>query len=173
VQFELAADEGGTLVTLSQSDLPSLAEVLADTAGARGALATFWSLAIANLADYLAGRELTPKCDFTSNELRACVVIDAAPDAVFDSMTQPEQFCRWFGANVDIEPYVDARCSPVKSEGYRRCRDTRPPSSRQYLETHSTRNYLIAFSRGFPGKCRSRAVESNSDPRSLPSGDDQ
>ena len=41
---------GGTLVTLTQSDLPSCAEVLADTAGARGALSTFWSLAIANLA---------------------------------------------------------------------------------------------------------------------------
>ena len=81
VQFELAEDEGGTLVTLSQSDLPSFAEVLADTAGARGALSTFWSLAISNLADYLAGRELTPKCDFTSNELHASVVIDATPDA--------------------------------------------------------------------------------------------
>ena len=56
VQFELAEDEAGTLVTLSQSDLPSFAEVLADTAGARGALSTFWSLAISNLADYLAGR---------------------------------------------------------------------------------------------------------------------
>src|SRR5262249_21147846 len=40
VQFELNEDEDGTLVTLSQSDLPSFAEVLADTAGARGALQT-------------------------------------------------------------------------------------------------------------------------------------
>jgi hypothetical protein len=63
VQFELAEDEAGTLVTLSQSDLPSCQDVLADKAGAGGALQTFWSLAIANLADYLAGRELTPKCD--------------------------------------------------------------------------------------------------------------
>ena len=48
--------------------------MLADTAGARGALHTFWSLAIANLSDYLsARRELTPKCDFTSTGLRACV----------------------------------------------------------------------------------------------------
>jgi uncharacterized protein YndB with AHSA1/START domain len=36
-QFELAEDEGGTLVTLSQSDLPSFQDILADTAGARGA----------------------------------------------------------------------------------------------------------------------------------------
>src|SRR5213080_5183246 len=90
VQFELAEDEDGTLVTLSHSDLPSFEDVLADRAGARGALQTFWSLAIANLADYLAGRELTPKCDYTSAELRASVVIDAAPDEVFDSMVQPE-----------------------------------------------------------------------------------
>jgi uncharacterized protein YndB with AHSA1/START domain len=108
-QFELAEDEDGTLVTLSQSDLPSFQDVLADTAGARGALQTFWSLAIANLADYLSGRELTPKCDFTSAELHASVVIDAAPDKVFDSMIQPELFRKWFGANVDIEPYVGGR----------------------------------------------------------------
>ena len=65
-----------------------------------------WSLAIANLADYLSGRELTPKCDFTSAELHTSVVIDAAPDKVFDWMIQPEQFRKWSGANVDIEPYV-------------------------------------------------------------------
>jgi hypothetical protein len=98
-----------TLVTLSQTDLPRWEEVLADAAGARGALQTFWSLAIANLADYLAGRALTPKCDFTSADLHAEVVIDAAPETVFDSMTQPEQVRRWFGANVDIEPYVGGR----------------------------------------------------------------
>jgi uncharacterized protein YndB with AHSA1/START domain len=44
VGFELAEDEDGTLVTLTHSDLPTFAEVLADTAGARGALSTFWSL---------------------------------------------------------------------------------------------------------------------------------
>jgi uncharacterized protein YndB with AHSA1/START domain len=109
VQFEVAEDDDGTLVMLSQSDLPSFAEVLSDKAGARGALQTFWTLAIANLADYLAGRELTPKCDFTSSELRASVVIDAAPEQVFESMTQPEHFSRWSGANVDIEPHVGGR----------------------------------------------------------------
>ena len=108
-QIEVAEDEDGTLVTLSQSDLPRFEDVLADQAGARGALHTFWSLAIANLADYLAGRELTPKVDFTSSELHASVVIDAAPDKVFDSMVQPDVFRTWFGANVDIEPYLGGR----------------------------------------------------------------
>src|SRR5919199_411047 len=59
-QIEVAEDEDGTLVTLSQTDLPSFEEVLADRAGARGALHSFWSLAIPNLADYLPGRALTP-----------------------------------------------------------------------------------------------------------------
>ena len=98
-------DAGGTLLTLTQSgDLPSFDEILADTAGPRGELETFWSLAIANLADYLSGRELTPKCDYTSAELRASVVIDAAPEAVFDSLTQPEQFRKWFGATSTSSP---------------------------------------------------------------------
>nr|BFE58943.1 hypothetical protein GCM10020063_034690 [Dactylosporangium thailandense] len=110
-QFDLAEDEdgGGTLITLSQTDLPSFQEVISDTAGARGAIQTFWTLAIANLADYLDGRDLTPRCDFTSAELRASVVIDAAPDAVFASMTQPEQIRQWVGAHVDVEPYVGGR----------------------------------------------------------------
>jgi uncharacterized protein YndB with AHSA1/START domain len=37
------------------------------------------------------------------------VVIDATPDQVFDSLTQSEQFRRWSGVNVDIEPYVGGR----------------------------------------------------------------
>jgi uncharacterized protein YndB with AHSA1/START domain len=106
---ENESEEGGTLLTLTQSDMPSFDEVIADKAGPRGELQTFWSLAIANLSDYLSGRELTPKCDYTSPQLRASVVIDAAPEAVFDSLTQPEQFRKWFGANVDIEPYVGGR----------------------------------------------------------------
>jgi uncharacterized protein YndB with AHSA1/START domain len=108
-QFELAEDEDGTLVTLSQTDLPSFEDILADKAGARGALQPFWSLAIVNLADYLAGRPLTPKCDFTSVDLRAEVVIDAAPEAVFASMTQSEHYRRWSGVYVDIEPYEGGR----------------------------------------------------------------
>ena len=83
-EIELADDEDGTLVTLSQTGLPSFADVLADKAGARGNLHTFWSLAICNLADYLAGRELTPKCDFTSSDLRGrlrSVAVDAASAA--------------------------------------------------------------------------------------------
>jgi uncharacterized protein YndB with AHSA1/START domain len=169
VQFELAEDEGGTLVTLSQSDLPSFAEVLADTAGARGALQTFWSLAIANLADYLAGRELTPKCDFTSAELRASVVIDAAPDTVFDSMTQSEQFYQWSGANVDIEPYVGGRFA---MGGF----DLDPGGAR-FVEFEPGRKATLRFADGMTdswelegsdGKTRLTVVHSGFDPANPP-----
>ena len=48
-------DAGGTLLTLTHSgDLPTMDEILSDTAGPRGELETFWSLAIANLSDYLS-----------------------------------------------------------------------------------------------------------------------
>ena len=167
--IEVAEDEDGTLVTLSQSDLPSFADVLADKAGARGALQTFWSLAIANLADYLAGRELTPKCDFTSSELHASVVIDAAPDKVFDSMIQPEVFRKWFGANVDIEPYVGGRFAMGGFE--------LDPGGAKFVEFEPGRKATLRFAdgettswelEGSDGKTRLTMVHSGFDPANPP-----
>ena len=143
--------------------------MLADTAGARGALQTFWSLAIANLADYLAGRALTPKCDFTSADLHAEVVIDAAPEAVFDSMTQPEQFRRWFGANVDIEPYVGGRFAMGGFE--------LDPGGIKFVEFEPGRKATLRFADGLTaswelegsdGKTRLTLVQSGFDPTNPP-----
>jgi uncharacterized protein YndB with AHSA1/START domain len=168
-QIKLAEDEDGTLVTLSQSDLPSFADVLADKAGARGALQTFWSLAIANLADYLAGRQLTPTCDFTSSELHASVVIDAAPDKVFDSMIQPEVFRKWFGANVDIEPYVGGRFAMGGFE--------LDPGGATFVEFEPGRKAALRFAdgettswelEGSDGKTRLTMVHSGFDPANPP-----
>jgi uncharacterized protein YndB with AHSA1/START domain len=168
-EFQLAEDDDGTLVTLSQTDLPSFEDVLADKAGARGALQTFWSLAIANLADYLAGRELTPKCDFTSADLRASVVIDAAPEVVFDSMTQPEQFHRWFGAKVDIEPYVGGRFAMGGFD--------LDPGGAKFVEFEPGRKATLRFADGMTdswelegsnGKTRLTVVESGFDPGNPP-----
>ncbi len=168
-QIEVAEDGDGTLVTLSQSDLPSFSEVLADKAGARGALQTFWSLAIANLADYLAGRELTPKTDFTSSELHASVVIDAAPDKVFDSMIQPDVFRMWFGANVDIEPYVGGRFAMGGFE--------LDPGGAKFVEFEPGRKATLLFAdnettswelEGSDGKTRLTVVHSGFDPANPP-----
>ena len=168
-EFQLAEDEDGTLVTLSQTDLPSFEDVIADKAGARGALSTFWQLAIANLADYLAGRELTPKCDFTSAELRASIVIDAAPEAVFDSMTRPEFFRRWFGANVGIEPYVGGRFAMGGFE--------LNPGGAKFVEFEPGRKATLRYADGMldswelegsDGKTRLTVVQSGFDPANPP-----
>jgi len=168
-EFQLAEDEDGTLVTLSQTDLPSFEAVLADTAGARGALQTFWSLAIANLTDYLAGRALTPKCDFTSADQHAEVVIDAAPEAVFDSMVQPEHFRRWFGANVDIEPYVGGRFAMGGFE--------LDPGGGKFVEFEPGRKATLRFADGITasweldgsdGRTRLTLVQSGFDPTNPP-----
>ena len=169
VSLELAEDDSGTLLTLSQSDLPSFAEVLADTAGARGTLSTFWSLAIANLSDYLSGREMTPKCDFSSAELRASVVIDATPEAVFDSLTQAEQVRKWVGANVDIEPYVGGRFAMGGFE--------LDPGGVKFVEFEPGRKATLRFADGLTnsweladsdGKTRLTFVQSGFDPDNPP-----
>ncbi|GIJ71204.1 SRPBCC family protein [Virgisporangium ochraceum] len=168
-QFELADDGDGTLVTLSQSDLPSFEDVIADRAGARGALQTFWTLAIANLADYLAGRDQTPKCDFTSTELSASIVIDAAPEAVFDSMVQADQFMRWFGARVDIEPWVGGRFAMGGFE--------LDPGGATFVEFEPGRRATLRFAdgvvnswelEGSDGKTRLTTMQSGFDPANPP-----
>ncbi|MGH3931856.1 MAG: SRPBCC family protein [Pseudonocardiaceae bacterium] len=97
-----------TILTLSQTHIPSYEDMVAER-GTRSVLPTFWSLAIANLVDHLEGRELTPMCDFTSSQQHVQVLIGAPPNLVFDSILDPEQFRQWFGANIEIEPYVGGR----------------------------------------------------------------
>ncbi|GAA0925770.1 SRPBCC family protein [Virgisporangium aurantiacum] len=168
-QFELAEDADGTLVTLSQTDLPSFEDVIADKAGARGALQTFWMLAIANLADYLAGRELTPKCDFTSTEFTASMVIDASPETVFESMTQSEQFRRWSGANIDIEPHVGGRFAMGGFD--------LDPGGAKFVEFEPGRRATLRFADGMldkwelegsDGKTRLTVTQSGFDPTNPP-----
>lgn len=111
VEIRLAADgPGSTVVTLSHAGLPGFAEMVAE-ASTLGLIYTFWALALANLADHVEGRELTPKCDFTAARLREQVVIDAAPRAVYESLIDPAAFAAWFGAKLDVEPRVGGRWS--------------------------------------------------------------
>jgi len=108
---EVSLEEEGpdaTIVSVSQTHVPDWAEAIAHTS-IRGVLPTYWSLSIANLVDHLEGRELTPMCDFTSPEMRATVLIAASATDVYRSMIDPAEFRRWFGVNVDVEPWVDGR----------------------------------------------------------------
>ncbi len=169
VELQLDEDEDGTLVTLSQTDLPSFEEILADKAGARGALQPFWSLAIVNLADYLAGRPVTPMCDFTSDELRGEVVIDSEPEAVFASMTQSEHYRRWSGVNVDIEPYAGGRFAMGGFD--------LDPGGVKFVEFEPGRKATLRFADGLiaswelegsDGKTRLTFVQSGFDPTNPP-----
>jgi uncharacterized protein YndB with AHSA1/START domain len=109
VEFGLEEESAeSTLVTLTQSHVPDWSEVAAG-AGVLGVLHTFWALAITNLIDHVEGRDLTPKCDFTSAEMRVEVFIDASREAVYESLVDPVAFSEWFGTKVDIEPHVGGR----------------------------------------------------------------
>ncbi len=109
VEIGLAAEtEDTTILSLSQSHFPGW-EVAVTEGNVRGMLQTYWALSIANLVDYVEGRELTGRCDFTSPEMRSRWTIGGTPDEVFDSLIDPAKFSRWFGANVGIEPYVGGR----------------------------------------------------------------
>lgn len=109
VDISLAEDgPDATEVTLAQSDMPSITDMLAGK-GDRSILHTFWALALANLLDLVEGRPLTPRCDLTSPVMREEVVIDAPPAAVYESLLDEKAVSRWFGAKVGIEPYVGGR----------------------------------------------------------------
>jgi uncharacterized protein YndB with AHSA1/START domain len=101
-------DEATTILELSQTHVPGWAEMLAQQS-VRSVLHTFWALALANLIDHVEGRDLTARVDLTSPQLNAEVVIDAPPAAVYDSLVDPAKFSRWFGARVEIEPFVGGR----------------------------------------------------------------
>jgi len=75
----------------------------------RGVLQTWWSLALANLNAYLEGRELLPRTDFTSADLRGELTIDAPMERVWTSLTDSEQASAWFGYPIGIEPWVGGR----------------------------------------------------------------
>jgi uncharacterized protein YndB with AHSA1/START domain len=84
-------------------------EVLNDDAGDRGLMHTFWTLTLGNLAEYAEGREPGLRCDFTSAVLRGEILIDADRYAIYESLTEPEQFSRWSGAKVEAELHPGGR----------------------------------------------------------------
>jgi uncharacterized protein YndB with AHSA1/START domain len=114
-ELTLAADgPDATFLTLVQTGVPTMDEMMATTGARDGlhSLHTFWGLAIANLAEYTEGRDLTPKADFSAGHhdvVRITVAVAAPPDRVFASLIEPEQIDRWFGGNAEVEPRVGGR----------------------------------------------------------------
>ncbi|MFC6088931.1 SRPBCC family protein [Saccharothrix lopnurensis] len=108
VELRWAAEDGGTLVSVSQSHFPGWAEAVAET-GVLAWLYTFWTISLANLVDHVEGRPITARIDYTTHEMRVDVVVDAPAEAVGRSLVDPGQYSRWFGAKVDIEPWDGGR----------------------------------------------------------------
>lgn len=152
---------GSTILRLSQSHFDFQDAMTG--ASIRGVLQTFWALSIANLVDYVEGRELTAKCDFTSARMREEVLIDATPDVVYDSLINAEKFSRWFGFKVEIEPYVGGRFAMGGFDA--------DPSPAKILELEPGRKASMAFGdvvagwelAGSGGKTRLTFVQSGFD----------
>lgn len=107
-EFRIAEDgDDSTIISVYQTGY-SFDDAMSG-ATIRGVLGTFWALTMANLVDFVEGREVGPRTDFSSSELRAEYVVDAPVDAVFASLTDSEQANIWFGYPVGIEPYVGGR----------------------------------------------------------------
>ena len=107
---EITVDEEGpdsTIVTVHQDGF-SFQEAM-EMSTIRGVLQTFWAMAMANLVDCVEGREVGPRTDFTSADLRGEVLIDASAAAVYTSLTDSEQASAWFGFPIGIEPFVGGR----------------------------------------------------------------
>ncbi|MEU4229708.1 SRPBCC family protein [Nonomuraea sp. NPDC026600] len=107
---EFGLEEDGpetTIVSVSQTHF-DFQEALSETT-IRGVIQTYWCLMLANLAEHLDGRPLTPKADFTSSDLRAEVLIAASAEKVFDSLIDSEAVTAWFGFPIEIEPRVGGR----------------------------------------------------------------
>lgn len=108
VEIGWAADGDDTVVTVSQSHFPGWEVAVAETS-VLGYLYTYWCLSLANLVDHVEGRPLTPKVDFVTADMRGEVLIDAPVDAVAHSLVDAGEYSRWFGAKIDIEPWVGGR----------------------------------------------------------------
>jgi uncharacterized protein YndB with AHSA1/START domain len=105
VKIVLDQADGGTTLMLTQDGLPAYEEMVAQKSPATW-IHTFWALSLSNLVDHCEGRPLTPKCDFTSTDFRAEVLIGASPWQVFESLVDPDVFAKWFGARMEIEQYI-------------------------------------------------------------------
>jgi uncharacterized protein YndB with AHSA1/START domain len=114
VDIALAARDGGTALTLTHEPLPTLAELMSPPGrrDGRHTMHTFWPLAIGNLSQYLAGRELIGACDFSPTRdpsITVTLTIAAPAVAVWSSLTVPTEVERWWGYAPEIEPHLGGK----------------------------------------------------------------
>jgi uncharacterized protein YndB with AHSA1/START domain len=159
-----------TIVALSQSHWPGLEAAISESS-VLGMMQTYWCLSLANLVDYVEGRELTPKTDFSSPLMREEVLIGASAEAVFDSLVDAEKFSRWFGYRVGIEPHVGGRFAMGGFDA--------DPTPAKIIELERGRKATLAWEEGITasweladsgGKTRLTFVQSGFDEKQPPYG---
>jgi uncharacterized protein YndB with AHSA1/START domain len=96
-----------TIVRLEQTHVDTQA-MMAESS-VHGVLQTYWALALANLADYVADRRVTALVDFTTTDLRQDVTIHAPITEVYESLIDDKKASEWFGFPIGIEPEVGGR----------------------------------------------------------------
>ncbi len=73
----------------------------------------FWFLSLENLRRAVDGRDAAVvRLDFTASmlgDVTHTVDIDAAPEAVFKALIEPEQMNRWIASKAVVEPHVGGR----------------------------------------------------------------
>jgi uncharacterized protein YndB with AHSA1/START domain len=106
IRVEPDGDEA-TVVSVSQSHFDFQA-ALAE-ASSLSVIQTFWTLSLGNLVDFVEGRGVGYRCDFTNPELRAEVEIDAPRERIFELLTDSDQISAWSGYPIGIEPWVGGR----------------------------------------------------------------
>lgn len=110
VELGVEERDGQTLVAVTQSPYPAWGEGVHDEVHA-GVVQTFWPLVLANLVEHVEGRPVFGFCDFTTSEQRFETDIAAPAASIIDALTDADVFARWFGARMEIEPYVGGRWS--------------------------------------------------------------
>ncbi|MBP2320020.1 uncharacterized protein YndB with AHSA1/START domain [Kibdelosporangium banguiense] len=108
VEIEVTEQAGTASVTVRQTNLPSMADMLAQD-HPLALMHTFWALAVANLVDYAEGREIACRVDYTATDLRQELVIEDSPQAVFHSLTDEDALARWFGAKIQMDHHAGGR----------------------------------------------------------------
>ena len=70
---------------------------------------TFWVFSLGNLVDFLEGRGVGYRCDFTSSDLRAELEINAPRERIYEALVDSDQISAWSGFPIGIEPWVGGR----------------------------------------------------------------
>ena len=107
VTIALAPAAGGTRVEVTQAGVPPRPPTEAS-------IDDMWKVALENLRRWCERGQAPVLVDFSRHpvgEARAEITMDAAPEAVFQTLTDPDLVRGWCGGEAEIEPAVGGRYS--------------------------------------------------------------